>query len=457
MSATFFGILSGGAGTRLWPISRKSYPKQFYALASKEPLLVETLKRVDGLGELQVLTTSQLQHATLGLINRYGLNAQVLPEPAPQNTAPIISAFAELCFRKDPDSVAVVLPADHSIHPLSAFRKDLAEAIEIASRGHIVTIGIPPQSESTAYGYLEIAQSSEKFPEKLSVKKFTEKPDLPNAQRLIREGALWNSGIFIFSTRSFRKLLEQHAPEIYKVIITLKDDLSNFDSVYKALPSISIDYALMEKLSEIQCVKASFTWSDLGSWEEVSTHSIEKHAVYEVDGKNNFYSSTQADTKSVAFVGVSNLIAVETPDALLVLEKGHGQDVKKLVDLIKVTNSKVTNEHSFEERPWGRFEILLDTPTYKSKLITVWPGQRLSYQSHKKRAENWIVVEGEGDFTLNDETQRVSKGQHLFIPLGAKHRISNPGKDVLKFVEVQLGSYFGEDDIVRYDDDYGRK
>ncbi len=452
-SDVYLGVLSGGAGTRLWPVSRKSYPKQFYSLAGKDPLLIETLKRVENVGSLHILTTKKLGFPTLGLLNRYNIKAEIIAEPAPQNTAPVIALFNEISFRKNPNAIVCVLPADSYIKPVAAFQKDLDKAISLAREGKVVTFGIPPSAPSTAYGYLKVSPLKDSY----EVDTFVEKPNTEKAQALIADGALWNSGTFIFKASVFKEILKTIAPDLHNPLATLKDDLSNLEEVYKKLPSISIDYAVMEKLSHIACVKATFEWSDLGSWEEVASHAQEKHPIHEIDAQGNFYTTSKSYPKSVSFIGTKNIIAVDTPDALLVMEKGHGQDVKALVDLIKAENSKICEDHVFEDRPWGRFEVLRDTPFFKSKIITVWAGQRLSYQSHKHRMEHWIMVQGEGEFTLDDKITKVKAGDHLFIPLGAKHRISNTGKETLEFVEVQLGTYFGEDDIVRYSDDYGRE
>lgn len=452
-SDVYIGVLSGGAGTRLWPVSRKSYPKQFYSLAGKDPLLIETLKRVQNLGSLHILTTKKLGFPTLGLLNRYHLKAEILSEPAPQNTAPVIALFNEISYRKNPNAIVCILPADSYVRPVEAFQKDLEKAIGLARNGKVVTFGIPPTSPSTAYGYLKVKADKDAY----EVESFVEKPTLEKAQKLITEGALWNSGTFVFKASVFKEVLKNLAPALHNPIDKLKDDSSNLEDIYKALPSISIDYAVMEKLSHIACVKASFEWSDLGSWEEVASHAQEKHPINEIKAAGNFYTTSKSHLKSVSFIGTQDIIAVDTPDALLVMQKGHGQDVKALVDLIKAENSKICEDHVFEDRPWGRFEILRDTPFFKSKVITVWAGQRLSYQSHKHRMEHWILVQGEGEFTLDDKTSKVKAGDHLFIPLGAKHRISNTGKENLEFVEVQLGTYFGEDDIIRYTDDYGRE
>jgi mannose-1-phosphate guanylyltransferase/mannose-1-phosphate guanylyltransferase/mannose-6-phosphate isomerase len=451
-SQVFFGILSGGAGTRLWPLSRKNFPKQFSNFSSQDPLLIETIKRVESLGSISILTTKDLKTQTQGLLNRFSINAEIISEPSPQNTAPIIALFNELCFRKNKNSVICILPADHAISPVQNFRADIQKALKTAENKKIVTLGIPPRDPSTAYGYLETKSTGSE----LSVKKFTEKPNLEKAQALIKNSALWNAGMFIFHAETFKETLQKYAPQIFDEIEKLKTDLSNLEEVYSKLPSISIDYAVMEKLSDIQCVKASFNWSDLGSWEEIVSKEKAPHKISQINSHKNHYTGTHKIPKTIAFVGVDNLIAVDTPDSLLILKEGAGQEVKALVEELKKTNPKITESHAFEERPWGRFEILLDTPVFKSKLITVWPGQRLSYQSHNHRREHWIIVEGEGEFTLNGEIRAVKSGDYLFIPLGAKHRIANNSQAKLEFVEVQQGTYFGEDDIIRYDDDYGR-
>jgi mannose-1-phosphate guanylyltransferase/mannose-6-phosphate isomerase len=452
MSDVFIGILSGGSGSRLWPLSRKKQPKQFYALAGEAPLLVESLNRTQGFASATILTTKELSDQTQSLLEKFKINASIIGEPAPLNTAPVISVFNELCLRKNPNAIVCIFPSDHLIGPQVAFDKDFAAAIKLAAEGKIVTFGIKPHTPSTAYGYLSLKAQGQNF----VVEKFLEKPNMEKAAALIEAGALWNSGIFIFKAQAFKKALQAHAPEIALCAEKTKDDLSNLEEVYKAMPSISIDYALMEKLSDISCIKASFEWSDLGSWEEISLQNKAPSKIKEIESQGNFYLSAHQNSKTTAFIGCNNLVAVDTPDALLILNKGHGQDVKKLVDALKTEKNKSVEEHLFEERPWGRFEILMDTDYFKSKLITVWPSKRLSYQSHKKRMEHWIIVAGEGEFTLNDEIQKIKKGDHLFIPLGAKHRIANTGNENLEFVEVQLGSYFGEDDIIRYSDDYGR-
>lgn len=241
-SQVFFGILSGGAGTRLWPLSRKNFPKQFSKFSSSDPLLIETIKRVQNLGAISLLTTQDLKAQTQGLLNRSSIKAEIISEPAPQNTAPIIALFNELCFRKNKEALICILPADQAINPIENFRADIQKALKIAENKKIVTLGIPPREASTAYGYLETKSTGSE----LSVKKFTEKPDFKKAHELIKSSALWNAGMFIFHAETFREALKKHAPQIFNEIEKLKSDLSNLADVYSKLPSISIDYALME-------------------------------------------------------------------------------------------------------------------------------------------------------------------------------------------------------------------
>jgi mannose-1-phosphate guanylyltransferase/mannose-1-phosphate guanylyltransferase/mannose-6-phosphate isomerase len=229
------------------------------------------------------------------------------------------------------------------------------------------------------------------------------------------------------------------------------------EAVYQRLPQISIDYAVMEKSHHIRCVAVDLGWSDVGSWEEVQrARSSQTKGWLELQGHGNFYSGMGSIPKLAAFVGVSDLVVVDTPDALLVLKQGHGQELKSVVESLRREKPVLAERHCFEDRPWGRFEVLVETPDYKSKRILVWPGQRLSYQSHKKRAEHWVVVSGVAEVTLDDQIHTLRPGQSIDIPLGAKHRVANPGVDTLEFIEVQTGTYFGEDDIIRYQDNYGR-
>ncbi len=254
-------------------------------------------------------------------------------------------------------------------------------------------------------------------------------------------------------------LFEKHMPDLWKLIQQVKTDESNLAELYPQMPAISVDYGVMEKAEEIFCVPtpADTGWSDVGSWEEVSKKSKSLGRPVQVKAKNNFYTGMIPDEKRVAFLGVVDLIVVDTADALLITKKGEGQSVREVVDILKHEKAPHTHHHVFEERPWGRYEVLVDSPFFKSKRISMWPQQRLSYQSHAKRAEHWVIVKGQARVTLDGKEHNLSAGEHIYIPLNAKHRIANLTDEVMEFVEVQTGTYFGEDDIKRYEDDYGRK
>ena len=460
-----FFILSGGAGTRLWPVSREALPKQFHDLTGAgSPLLVQTLARVSDLGPVSIVTNQDLNASTAGLLNRYAYNrVQVVAEPCRRNTAAAVYLSAWKALRSEgPQALVAVLPADHIISDTRTFQALMEDARILANEGQVVTLGIKPTYPATAYGYIQYGDVIAASPGKRAklVKCFLEKPNEEKAAALIASGNVgWNAGIFIFKAQVMLDLFKKHMPAIPEAFAKLDESCSNLSEVYAKIPSISVDYAIMEKLSDIVCLPADMGWTDVGSWEEISVLSknAPKHPTQQVGGAGNFYSSIAGQmAKQVAFVGLSDVIAVDTPDALLVMKKGSGQNVRDVVENLRGHGDGFIKTHTFEDRPWGRFEILMDTDYFKSKRITVLPGQKLSYQSHKKRAEHWIVVKGLAEVTLNDEVHQLKAGDHIFIPLGAKHRMANPGTEPMEFVEVQTGTYFGEDDIIRYQDNYGR-
>jgi len=454
-------VLSGGAGNRLWPISRELMPKQFYDLAgSGKPLLVDTLQRLQGVGELSVLTNEKLVFSTKGLLNRFNVESHVLGEPLRKNTAAAVALFTHLVLQKcSGDTLIGIFPSDHLVTKTSNFKKAIELASAEAHKGAVVTCGIQPTYPSDAYGYIELDSklNPEDDVQTASVKQFVEKPSILKAEKFLATGRyVWNAGMFVFRADVMAGHLEKHMPELWQGIASIKKDLSNLTEVFATLPSESIDYGVMEKISGIRCVVADLGWSDIGSWEEVVEHQKVEKKPIEIAGQNNSFLPFGVNAKEVAFVGVSDLEVVETADALLVLRKGEGQKLREVVNALKKSNPQMVVSHSFEERPWGRFEVILDTAYFKSKKITVWAGHRLSYQSHTKRAEHWVIVKGEAEVTLNDEIIKLKVGEHVHIPLGAKHRIANYGKEAMEFIEVQTGTYFGEDDIIRYSDEYGR-
>jgi len=357
-----------------------------------------------------------------------------------------------------------IFPADHLIEKEDIFAAAIELAVTSARENKIVTLGLKPTEPATGYGYIQTEKQPYNYKKQMSsysVLKFHEKPNLALAQEFLRDGSYyWNAGVFIFPVSLMIEQFEKYQPQIWDALSVLKKDLSNLKEIYSVMPSISIDYAIMEKLSSenLLCVPCNPVWSDVGSWDAVA-QVYEKSgrslgSPIEVDSKNNFV--LPRPDKRYAFVGIDDLIVVDTDDALLIAKKGQTQNVKMVVDRLKKENSKLANEHTFEERPWGRFEILRDKSHFKSKIVQVDPYQQISYQSHAKREEHWVITRGVGEVILNEKTIPVKAGTYVHIPLGAKHRIRNTGAELIEFTEVQLGSYFGEDDIVRHQDDYQR-
>lgn len=458
-------VMSGGSGTRLWPVSRTKYPKQFCALFD-ESLQTSTLKRLAEFGNPWVLTSQVLRDFTEKKAKEAGFNhVTVLYEPVGKNTAPAIAFLCKvLQMQGKQDEICGVFPADHLIEREDVFAAAV-ELAEISAReSKIVTLGLKPTEPATGYGYIQTTKEPFNYKKQMSsyeVLKFHEKPSYELAKEFLRDGSYyWNAGIFVFPVKLMIQLFEKYQPQIWDVIDTLKSDLSNLKEIYAGLPSISVDYAIMEKLSqdELLCVPCNPKWNDVGSWDAVAevyeASGRSRGNPIEVNSKNNFVLPLEG--KRYAFVGADDLIVVDTEDALLVAKKGDTQDVKMVVDRLKKEAPKLANEHVFEERPWGRFEILRDKEHFKSKVIVVHGNSQISYQSHAKREEHWIVTKGVGEVVLNDKIIPVKRGTYVHIPLGAKHRIRNTQPESLEFIEVQIGSYFGEDDIVRYQDDYQR-
>jgi mannose-1-phosphate guanylyltransferase/mannose-6-phosphate isomerase len=447
-------VLSGGSGTRLWPVSRANFPKQFCDLF-EDSLQTLTLQRCQKLGPLWIVTGAGLKTLTEANLKDLELqNVNTIYEPVAKNTAPAVAVLAHVLVQKGlGQEVVGVFPSDHLIQNKEAFYQAVRDAEKLAGQNKIVTLGIKPDHPATGYGYIQKDKNSSQ------VLKFHEKPSLENAQKFLASGDFfWNAGMFIFKASTLLEKFQKLQPEIFKIVSTLKTDLSNLSEVYKQFPSISIDYAIMEKLSpeELACVPADMAWSDVGSWDAVAEVAGKGHtpSSMEVQGHGNFvFGRTD---KMYSFVGADDLILVDTADAVMVVKKGSSQEVKQVVEALQKQGSSLVKDHVFERRPWGAFEILRDTDHFKSKVITVNPLSQLSYQSHAQRAEHWIITRGQGEVVLNDQIIAVKAGSHVHIPLGAKHRMRNTSAEVLEFVEVQLGTYFGEDDIVRYQDDYNR-
>ena len=460
-------ILSGGSGTRLWPVSRAHYPKQFCEFYDHS-FLRDTIERLRPFGRPYVLTVKSMESLTLRTMAQLGVGEEyAIFEPFGKNTAP---AMALLChflnLRGRGEEVVGVFPADHLVADTKCFQTAIELGERVAAGGDIVTLGIDPHYPATGYGYIEVTDQvldRQGALEAHCVDGFREKPDASTAVKFVESGRhYWNAGMFIFKVSTMIEKLKAHLPEVWEKVSSIKDDLSDVKYAYAALESISIDYGIMEKLDRLVCIPCDMGWSDVGSWDEMARLQEEMPQLragsaaqtFPVDAEHNYVFSIR--DKVIGLVGVNNLLVVDTPDALLVAKKGQSQKVKTLVNEIKQAGSSVTDEHLFEYRPWGGFEVLSDGTDFKAKTIKVDPGAQLSYQSHAKRSEHWIIIEGEAEITLDDVIHERKTGEYIFIPLGAKHRIKNVGEGPLKFVEVQTGSYFGEDDIVRYQDDYNR-
>lgn len=450
-------ILSGGSGSRLWPVSRQAFPKQFCSFLD-ESLFVKALKRVQPLGSPWTVTTSELKVLSEKSMRELGIPVgQVMYEPYGRNTAPAIALLCRVFeLRGLSDEVVGVFPADQLIEDDEAFRAAVRRAEKFAAAGHVVTLGVAPTFPATGYGYIET--NGELEPGVMRAIGFREKPNESTACEFIsRGGFYWNAGMFIFKVSKMIEQLSQYAPDVWKAFEGLAGDLENLESIYESVRAISIDYAVMERMTEHVCVPCSFEWSDLGSWDAVAKvlgRTGVKTEMVEVEGRDNFVFPN--GNKAYAFVGVGDLIVVDTSDALLITRRGASERVKDVVDQFKNRANPVATQNTFEVRPWGRFDVVKEGLNFKSKSIIVDPGQQLSYQSHAKREEHWIVVKGVGEVVLNDKVIPMKAGQHVHIPIGARHRMRNTGAEILEFVEVQLGTYFGESDIVRYEDDYKR-
>ena len=460
-------ILAGGTGSRLWPLSRELYPKQLLQLIDETSLLQTTVLRVCQLADVLapvVVVGEEHRFITRSQIDELGVvpNYSILLEPLGRNTAPAVCAAVEFCaLTGDDDTILLVLPADHLILRQDEFAKAVQQAAELAAGGAIVTFGIEPQCPETGYGYIERGAGS-------SVRSFKEKPDLATAVAYVESGNyLWNSGMFAFSVKTFREEMALHAPEILSAMVksvchgVWDGKFFRLDSnAMAASPSDSIDYALMEKTDKAAVVAANLDWSDIGSWKalwDVSNKdkdgNVSSGDVILEDTKNCLVRS---ESKLVAIVGLEDTLVVETADAVLVAPLSRSQDVKKIVTRLKKKQRDEFRFHRTVFRPWGSYTVLEQQPRYQIKRITVYPGEKLSLQMHHHRHEHWVIVTGTARITNGEEVFLLHENQSTYIPAGVQHRLENPGVIGLELIEVQNGSYLGEDDIVRFDDDYGR-
>ena len=460
-------VLCGGSGTRLWPLSRSFLPKQFLPLLSERTLLQETLLRLEGLDGAQApIAIANEEHRFLVAeqLREIGCAPRaLLLEPVGRNTAPAVAAAA---LQVAPDSVLLVLPADHSIADIDQLHAAIRLGGALASRGKLVVFGVPPKGPHTGYGYIKRGASLGEGA--FSVERFVEKPALEKAQAFLAEGGyFWNSGMFMFRADRYLAELGAARPEIVSGVRAALDaaqrdlDFVRLDKdAFARVPSDSIDYAVMERTRDAAVVEARFSWSDVGSWNELwaagakdARGNVTHGDVLLADTSNSYVRS---EGRLVAAVGASDMVIVETSDAVLVARKERADELKQMVERMKATQRPEHALHRRVYRPWGYFESIDAGRRFQVKRLMIKPGAKISLQRHQKRAEHWVVVSGTARITREEEIIELRENQSTFIPLGAKHRLENPGQEPLYVIEVQSGEYLGEDDIERFADDYRR-
>lgn len=463
-------ILCGGSGTRLWPLSRQTRPKQFLPLLSDKSLLQETATRLQGVSDVApCIVVCHEEHRFIVAEQLQDVNVPVgslLLEPAGRNTAPAVALAALTALESDPEALLLVLPSDHVILDAPAFRSRVEAARPLAQSGYLTTFGIVPSAPETGYGYIEEGDLLDDGAYRVA--RFVEKPDAERAREFVSSGRfLWNSGMFLLPAQVFLGELQTHAPQVYAAAKSaLEGAKRDMDfcrpeaAAFLSSPSVSIDYAVMEHTARAAVVPSSIGWSDVGSYS----------ALWEVEDKDAHGNATQGEVvlresngnfvrtekQLVAMLGVDNLVVVATADAILVASKDCAQNVKLIVDELKRQGRAEPEIHKKVYRPWGWYEGVEKGERFQVKQLMVKPGQKSSMQVHHHRSEHWIIVKGTAKVTLGDAEHLLSEDQSIYIPLGVPHRIYNPGRIPLHFVEVQSGSYLEEDDIVRIDDQYGR-
>ncbi len=462
-------ILSGGSGTRLWPLSRGTYPKQFLPLVSDKTMVQETILRLQGVDNLQApIAVCNEVHRFLMAEQLWELNTQpdaIILEPIGKNTAPAVALAALMA--KSADDILLVLPADHVIADITVFQEAVAQAEQLALAGQLVTFGIVPTAAETGYGYIK--RADEKIAQAFKVAEFVEKPNMAVAQRYVDSGEYyWNSGMFAFKAGRYLEELEKFAPEMLAIcrqalqqaevdadFVRLNKDL------FAQCPSDSIDYAVMEKTKSAVVIPLDASWNDVGSWSalwDVAVKDEHDNALTgDIIALDTERSYIHAENKLVAVVGIKDMVVIETADAVMVAPKERVQDVKEIVNALKKAQRVEAALHRKVYRPWGHYDSVDEGERHKTKRIVVKPGAKLSVQKHHHRAEHWVVVKGTALVSKGDETLLLSENESTYIPLGVVHCLENPGVIPLEMVEVQSGSYLGEDDIVRFEDKYGRK
>ena len=461
-------IMCGGSGTRLWPASRESWPKQFLSLFGQLSTFQETVRRVSNpalFGRPIIVTNTRYRFLVAEQLAAIGAEADVLLEPVRRDSGPAIVAGTTYASARDGDVFVLALAADHVVNDVAAFGKLCAVARSAAAGDRIVTFGVRPTRPATEYGYISAgaAVDSDAF----MIERFVEKPDLETAKQYVSDGYFWNSGNFVFRARflleEYRRFEPESSAAVTEAVEKAGHDLGFItlepEAFARAKPK-SIDYAVMERTTRAAVLPVSYTWSDVGSWQsvwELSARDAENNAAKGtavfVDTRSSYVSS---EKQMVALFGVENLIVVANDDAILVTRKENGDGLRRVVQALKEELPSVTEEHLKVHRPWGSYQSVDQGDRFQVKRIVVKPGGRLSLQMHHHRAEHWIVVRGTARVTISDDIKTLHENELIYVPIGAQHRLENPGKIDLELIEVQTGSYLGEDDIVRIEDDYHR-
>ena len=457
-------ILCGGSGTRLWPLSRKSRPKQLLPLNGDKSLLQQTAERLIQnvpKNNLFIVTHEDHKYEVKGQIADIAPEAidNILAEPYAKNTLPAIAWAVDQIYKKDPSAIIGVFASDHAIDNEPAFLDAWKTAEEVAKDDYLVLLGIKPHEPSTGYGYIKPGDKNASGVKSFfEVDQFVEKPDVDKAKQYVENGYFWNSGMFIFKAKVFKQMFKEYQPEMAAQFATMNDE--NFTKTYENFTNISMDYGLAEKANKVAVVPADMSWSDLGNWDSIyqkrkkdTNKNVVQGEVFSEATKNSLLI---ADSGVLAISGLDNIIVVQTEDATLICNRKKAEDIKSLVTRVKNSKPELTDIHLTVHRPWGTYSILEESTNFKIKRIVVKPGNKLSLQMHHHRSEHWVVVSGKAYVTNDDQNFFVSPNESTFIPAGCKHRLENKGTKDLVMIEVQCGSYVGEDDIVRFDDSYGR-